>query len=427
MSADAITNTPPPAPDAGELGQWQRYCLIAGGVGLAGCLLALVLPGGVAHFFRAWLVAVNLFTGAAVGSVVILMVQYLTGGQWGFVLRRTLEASSRTLPLMALLFLPLLFGTDYIFPWARYESVMKHPELVEKNPLYADTPLEDHELDHKYPYLNYTWWLVRAIIIFGVWGGMELVLNRWSTMQDRLKSPAIEQWCEAFSGPGLVVYMATVTLASIDWGMSLEPWWYSTIYGAIFGMGQVLTAMAVCVAVFMLLAHRPELEKAVAGQNMSDLGTLLGAFVIIWAYLAFMQFIIIWMGQIPEELPWYHARMMDPNWRWVAVLLIVGHFALPFALLMSFDIKRNRVRLAYVALWVCLMRVVDYFWLLIPAFTRHDAGVEPAAISAFIAFPAAVAAVGGAWSCTMLWQLGQAPLLPAYQPETEAAHGETAH
>ncbi len=404
----------------GDLHPWRNGAFGVGLAGLAVCALAaLSLDGGAGHFFRAWLVAFNLFTGAAVGALVVVMVQYLFGASWGHVLRPTLEASARTLPLMAVLFLPLIAGADHVFPWARFESVMKDHGLT-KQPLYADTPEHDHELEHKYPYLNVRWWVIRAVIVFAVWIGLMLALDRWSAMQEAARSPAITEWCEAVSAPGMVLFMATVTVAAIDWGMSLEPHWYSTIYGAMYGMGQVLTGFSVCVAVFMLLARRPELDRAVAGQNMSDMGTVLGACVMIWAYLSFMQFLIIWMGQVPEELPWYQKRMMDPNWRWVAVLLIVGHFALPFALLMSFDVKRNRARLASVALLVCLMRVVDVCWLLIPAFgEKQSAGVGP-----WVLYPAAIVGVGGLWLGTFLWQLGRRPLLPTYPDMTEAAHGE---
>jgi hypothetical protein len=400
------------------LRRWPPAAFLAGAVALGVCVIgALSMQDGAAHFFRAWLVAFDIFTGAAVGSLVVLMVQYLFGATWGLALRPTLESATRTLPLMAVLFVPLIFGTDYVFPWARYESVMRDHSLKER-PLYEKTPEHDHELDHKYPYLNRAWWVVRGVIVFAVWITLSRLLCRWS----RSKEKDATVWCESLSAPGLVVFMATVTLASIDWGMSLEPRWYSTIYGAYFGMGQVLTGYSICLAVLLMLARRPEVGRVVAGQTMSDMGTVLMAFLMIWAYLAFMQLLIIWMGHLPEELTWYEPRLVDPAWRPVAVSLLVVHFAIPFALLMSFAVKRDRQSLLTITLLVCVMRVVEVFWLLIPAFSRDNSGIEPAAPAAFVLYPAAVVAVGGLWLGMFLWQLGRQPALTE-----EAAHGEASH
>jgi Ni/Fe-hydrogenase subunit HybB-like protein len=405
----------------GALTSWRNGAFVAGAAGLAVCALgAMTLEGGAGHFFRAWLVAFNLFTGAAVGALVVLMVQYLFGASWGHVLRSTLESAARTLPLMAVLILPLAVGADHVFPWARFESVLRSPELRQPGTIYADTPEHDHELEHKYPYLNIRWWLIRAAIVFGVWSALWLALDRWPVPKNGEKPPPLAEWCESVSAPGMVLFMVTVTMASIDWGMSLEPHWYSTIYPAMFGMGQVLTGFSLCLAVFLLLARGPEAEKAVARQDLSDMGTVLGASVMIWAYLGFMQLLIIWMGHVPEELPWYQKRLVDPAWRWVAVLLLVGHFALPFGLLMSFDVKRNRARLASVALLVCFLRVADVCWLLIPAFgPAQSSGLGP-----WLMYPAALVGVGGVWLGVFLGQLGSRPLLAPPLETKEGAHGE---
>lgn len=419
----AATNT-----DA-ALGRAQGVALIAGLAGVGVCLLGLVIPGCTPHFFRAWLVGFNLFTGAAVGSLVVLMLQYLTGGHWGLVLRRTLEAGSRTLPLMAVLFLPIVFGMDHLYEWSRFERVHNaraRAEAVPDDPLYRDVNPHDHELEHKLPYLNRTFFYVRAAIYFGVWCLLMVLLTRWSDEMDRTRDAGVLDRAASLSAPGLVLYVITVTFASIDWGMSLEPHWFSTIYGAMFGMGQVLTAFAVCVTVVLvLLPRRLELQQALSVQTMSDLGTLLGAFVMIWAYLGFMQFIIIWMAHLPEELPWYAVRVNDPKWRPLALMLVVFHFAVPFALLMSFDIKRNRTSLVAVGLLICVMRVIDLFWLLLPAFDHApDRPATPA--FAYLIYPAAVVGVGGLWFAVFLWQLGRRPLLPAFVPE-EAVNGAPAH
>ena len=388
-----------------DLAPWRRVALIAGGVGVAVCLAGLAFEETRVHSYRAWLVAFCLCAGLALGSLMIVMLQYLTGGDWGFLLRRPLEAATRTLPLVALFYVPVAIGMPTLYEWT-HEGVVGEDKA-------------------KY-YLNIPFTLIRAAIYFAIWNGLAFLFNHWSRRMDETKDPAIVKRCEALSAPGLILYVLTITFASIDWVMSLEPHWYSTIYGAMFGMGQVLSAFAFGVAILMLVSDRPPLSRVLEGNDLRDLGSLMLAFVMVWAYLSFSQFLLIWAGNLPEETPWYIYRL-NGNWKYVGLALVIFHFALPFVLLLSTDIKRNRGRLASVALLVVCMRVVDLLWLIIPAFDHgqgHNGETHGLSFLGRLMYPAAIVGLGGLWLGVYLWQLGRRPLLPEYKPYAEvAAHG----
>jgi hypothetical protein len=397
-----VSAVTPPAADWPDLAKWQRVALVVGAVGLLVWLVGFFVD--TASFFRAWLVAFNLVLGVAVGSLVIVMLQYLTGGTWGFVLRRPLEAATRTLPLVALLFVPLLFGLGELYLWADPDKVA-----------------HDEHLQHKAPYLNVGFFVVRAAAYFVIWNGLMLLLNRWSRRQDSARDPQIAQRCGTLSAPGLILYVVTITFASIDWVMSLEPHWYSTIYGAMFGMGQVLSGFAFALGMLMLLSPRPPLDRPDVQRVMGDLGSLLLAFVMVWAYLSFCQFLLIWSGNLPEEVPWYVARLEGP-WKFVALALLLFQFALPFVVLLSADLKRNRRALAGVALLVVAMRTLELLWLIVPAFGHHDVSVL-----GVLLYPAALVGAGGLWLGFYLWQVRRWPLLPEYNPEEAGTNGPNAH
>jgi hypothetical protein len=382
-----------------DVGRWQRGAFSAGGVGLGVCVIAAV-AGWRDEFFRAYLVAFNVCAGIAVGCLAILMLQYLTGGNWGIVLRRPLEAGTRTLPLVAVLFVPVALGLPTLYTWAEPAKWESNHHLKE-------------QLEHLRPYLNTGFFLARTAGYFVVWVGLAWLLNHWARKHDETNDPRILENAQNLSGPGLVVYVLTVSFASIDWVMSLEPQWYSTIYGAMFGMGQVLGAFAFCVAVLLLLGGSSQLSAAMQKGNLRDLGSLMLAFVMVWAYLSFSQFLLIWSGNLPEEVPWYLARLQD-GWVYVALALVLFHFALPFVLLLMADLKRNRKALASVALLVLFMHVVNLFWLIVPAFTRYEGearrglgGLHPLDLAALVG-------VGGVWLGAFLWQVRSRPLLPVH-------------
>jgi hypothetical protein len=257
---------------------------------------------------------------------------------------------------------------------------------------------------------------VRAAFYFAVWLTLAFLINRWSGEQDRTSDPGLPRRFRLLSGPGLALYGLTITFASIDWVMSLEPHWVSSIYGVLFGAGQILSAFAFSLTVVLLLTDRRPMAGLLDHAHMRDLGNLLLAFVMVWAYLSFSQFLLIWSANLPEEVPWY-LRRLEGGWQYVGLLLVAFHFALPFFLLLSRDVKHDRRRLAAVAGGVLLMRLVDLYWVMVPGF-HHEAhfGVHWMDL-------AAVVGVGGVWLFVYLWQLGRRPLLPVGDPGlAEVAH-----
>lgn len=367
------------------LGRLQRRSLLVGVVALAACLVGALF--GHQQFVRSYLVAYVFWIGIALGCLAILMLQHLSGGAWGLVIRRLLESASCTLWLMALLFLPILAGVRSLYPWSRPEEVAA-----------------SHLLQHKAGYLNVGFFGLRALIYFALWIGVSHLLNRWSLRQDRDGGPEWTRRMQLLSGPGLALFVLSVTFASIDWVMSLRPEWYSTMFGFLFVGGQALSALAFTIVCIALLADRKPLADVLSADHFHDLGKLLLAFVMLWTYFSFSQFLIIWSGNLPEETPWYLARLRG-GWGWVAMLILLFHFALPFALLLSRDIKRHSRRLAQVAALVVVMRFIDVLWLIVPEFQHGRLSLHWMDLAAPIG-------MGGIWVAFFTWQLQRRPLLP---------------
>ncbi len=379
----------PVAPAPPQLDRLQRQSLMIGVVGLL-----LYTVGGWANpeqFFRSYLLAYVFWVGISLGSLGVVMLHHLTGGGWGFVIRRLLESGTRTLPLMALLFVPLLFGMSDLYVWARPDAVAA-----------------DEILQHKSAYLNPSFFMLRTAIYFAAWIGVASLLNRWSGEQDRTAAPGLTRRLQLLSGPGLVLYGLTVTFASVDWVMSLEPHWFSSIYGILFMVGQGLASLAFATALAVALADRPPLSELVSPARLHDLGNLLLAFVMLWTYIAFSQFLIIWSGNLPEEIPWYLHRT-GGGWQWIGLFLLAFHFALPFLLLLSRQIKRDARMLMIVSAAIIAMRLVDLYWLVVPAF--HPDGVRLHWMDL-----AAPVGIGGLWMAVFAWQLKQRPLVPIHDP-----------
>jgi len=367
-------------------GRIRRRALWAGGLGLA--VVALAAVASPLHALRAYLVAFNYWIGIALGSLALLMLQHLTGGVWGLVLRRVFEAASRTLVLLALLFLPLLLGLPKLYEWVGSTD----PELHEKT-----------------WYLNVPFFFVRAFAYFLIWLTIAYFLNKWSAAQDQ--GAITDRRFRLLSGPGLALYGGTITFAAIDWVMSLEPRWYSTIFPLLYGAGQLLQGMAFAIAMLVCIGSQPTLEKLLGPSQRRDMGNLLLAFVMIWAYLSFSQFLIIWSENLPEEIPWYLKRTRG-GWQGLALILVVFQFSLPFVLLLSRQIKEDPRQLAAVAILVLAMRYLDLFWWIEPAF---EEGVS------FYVFVdvAALIGLGGIWFWYFLGQVSKLPLLPLHVPGPE--------
>src|SRR5690349_13942963 len=343
------------------------------------------------QFFRSYLLAFVFWLGFPLGSAAFLMVHHLTGGFWGLPIRRPLEAATRTLPLLAVVALPLILALGRLYAWA-------HPNLVAADPV----------LKFKQPYLNLPFFLIRNVIYFAVWWALVRRLNRCSDEQDRTGNPIIAARLEAMGGPGLVLYGLTVTFFSIDWIMSLEPHWFSTIFGMILIVLQVLGALALAILVAGLLSQHEPLASAVTPDRLNDLGNLVLTFVMLWAYLAFSQFLIIWAGNLIKEIPWYITRA-EGGWAVVAVMMILFSFAIPFYLLLMRGIKRNPQTLSLLCAALIVMTFVDVYWMVVPAF-------EKAGPHFYLLDFLLPVGLGGIWVGSFVRQLRSRPLVPLHDP-----------
>jgi hypothetical protein len=407
-----------------ELGGYRTRALLVGVVFLViGAVLAFLMGqaagyGGLVHVLRSYLVGFFLVTGLSVGSLAWLFLGHLTGGAWAVTSRRLFEAAARCIPLCFVLFIPVfvsLFVHDHghgagghsvsVYEWS-------DPAIV------ADDPA----LRHKSTYLNWPFFLVRALVYFAVWFGFAVILSRWSAQQDKTADPRLRRKMQDISGPGILLFGLTVTFAAIDWGMSLEPHWFSTIYGLIIMAGWGLSALAFMIAVAVYLGQREPMADAYQPLHFHDWGKLLLALVMLYAYFSFSQFLIIWAGNLPEETPFYLRRLRG-GWQLVGLLIILFHFALPFVLLLSRARKRAPRSLRRIALLMIFMRVVDLVFFFAPSV--HQGG-EPDwhtgdLARSFLPMFAMALGLGGIWLWFYFGQLASRPLLPLGERDLEQA------
>lgn len=382
--------------------QRRRTALIAGIVGLVLALIGFFFDRQ--RFFVAYLVAHLYWLGLSLGSLAWLLIYHLTGGNWGVVIRRLLEAGGRLTVLMALLFVPLLLGLGDLYAWAR-------PAVVTTDAL----------LQHKQPYLNVPFFLGRAFLYFAIWIGTALLLSRWSRQQDMTGDAALVDRLRRFGGPGLALYGVTVTFAAVDWLMSLDAHWFSSMFGVFVAASQALTALAFAIGMLAWLAPYAPFAAFVTRQHFSDLGNFLLAALLFWAYISFMQYLIIWAGNLPEEVTWYLYRF-DGGWGVLAAALLVLGFAVPFAALLSGRIKAQRRTLTLVALLVLIVQWLNLLWIAVPAIRPAEWPIHWLDIVTFVG-------LGGVWFALYLWQLGSRPLLSSFDLRKVEAqeHGQGAH
>lgn len=312
-------------------GRTQWIALLVGFLSLLACLLlgfASPQQGLLSYLF-----AFLFFTGLSVGSLALVMVHLLTGGAWGDYLRPQLLAAARILPLQAVLVLPILFGLPVLYPWARAD-LLAHDSLLRSQSWYLDP----------------TSFVIRTIVYFVLWLSLLVILGR------SVSNPARADALPRIAAPGLIVYALSTLLAATDWAMSLLPHWHSSTFGMMVATGWMLAAAALAV-----------LCAVSAGDPMPDLGNLLLMFVLAWSYLAFMQYLTIWIADLPAETAWYIPRTLT-SWRALAGFLIVFHFAVPFAVLLSRRAKQRRAWLAWIAALLLLANLADALWLIVPNF-----------------------------------------------------------
>lgn len=374
----------------------QRTALVVGVVFLALTAIGLFVDPG--QFFRSYLYAYLYTLGLSIGSLGILLLHHTVGGKWGVVTRRLLESGARTLPLMALLLAPVLFGMTSLYLWAR-----------------PDIASHDHVIHWKSPYLNVPFFLARMVLYFGVWILYAWILNRKSLEQDRTGDPLLITRMRQISAPGLVVFMMTTTFAFIDLGMSLEPHWFSTIYGAMLLIGQVLQTFAFMTAILVLLYPRPPFSEILTVRHFHDLGNFMLAFTVVWTYLSFSQFLIIWSANLPEDIPWY-IRRFSGGWGAIAVFLLLFHFVVPFLILLNRFVKRDPKWLQKVALWIIVVRLLDVYWLIEPSFYQHEFELHKQVFRVHWLDVVAPVGLFGVWIAVFVWQLKRFPIVPLKDP-----------
>jgi len=367
-----------------DTARWQSRALMIGIAGIIFCVIGGVLD--LRDFLRGYLIAYMFWTGLSLGCMALLMVQYLSGGFWGLSIRRILEAGAKNLALMFVLFLPILFLRHDLYRW------MNDPSLTHEN----------------YWYLTQGKWIFRWLFYFLIWGLLTFELCRRGNRQDAPIPAGTYPRLQGLSGAGLVLYSLTASFAAVDWIMSLDPNWGSTIYGLIFLVGQGLSALCFSIIMLTVLTRYSPFDRIIKPMQFHDIGKLTLAFVMLFAYFSFSQWLIIWSGNLPDEISWYLQRIRGA-WGWVIIGIVLLHFALPFALLLSRDRKRAGRRLIPIAILLMVMRLIDIYWYTIPNF--RDAKLFS------IWYLAAPIGLGGLWLYGFFYDFRKRPLLPLYEPQ----------
>lgn len=398
-----------------EIANWQRIALGIGGVAAFVMLLAALIFDDYRQMaLRGWLLGFIFWSGLCFGSIGIVMLQYLTGGAWGVVIRRVAEAATRTLPIVALLFVPILLGVGEMYEWTHFEN--------------------DPILEHKEPYLNIPFWIVRTVIYFIIFGVMVYLLNGWSAKQD--KSSTYEEAAKylgkatAFSGPTMVIFVLVVTFATVDWVMSLDPHWFSTIWGLLFVAGWALSSFSFLVVLLAYFSDKAPMNRVLGKRHFHDIGKLMLALTMVWAYFNFSQYLIIYSGNLPEETTWYVTRSQG-GWGYMGIALIVLHFAFPFLVLLNREIKRAPKWLARLAIFILVMRLVDMYFNIGPSplvgVHGYEAKLYVQLFDRLTVFDfIGPIAVGGIWLAYYFWELRKRPLVPIMDPFLDNAieHGK---
>jgi hypothetical protein len=377
-----------------SIGRAKNVSLGIGIIGLIGCVIGWFIAPR--DFFVAYLFGHFFFVGLSLGSLALLMIHHLTAGDWGYAVRRFLESAVGNLPLLALLFVPIFFGLAHLYPWQDRAVVA------------ADETLRLTQI-----YLNPTGFALRTAIVFAIWIIMARQLLKWSAEQDATASLAPTRKMRTLSGPGLVIYPVTMTFAAVDWLMSMEADWYSTMFPILICIGQILSALALVILLLAWTAPSSPLGALATEENFHKLGNLLLAFTMMWAYLAFGQLLVIWSGNLPHEISWYLHRISD-GWKWIAVFIALFHFFIPFFLLLMRPAKKNRRNLAGIAACVLATHIVAVWWTIAPSiYTKHFH-------LGWLA-PAAFLGIGGIYAFTFLKNLEARRLVPQNDPRLAVA------
>ncbi|HEX4004313.1 MAG TPA: hypothetical protein VHX36_16795 [Candidatus Acidoferrales bacterium] len=389
-----------------RLNSRQTQALLAGILGL---VIWLVFGfRDPQQFFRSYIFAFMFWAAVPLGCLGILLLHHLTGGWWGYPIRRVVEAGSRTLPIVFVLFLPLLWSLR-ITPEDHRLYLWAQPAVVAADPI----------VHFKSPYLNPTFFTIRAVIYFAIWILIATLLNRWSAEQDRTANPVLKSRMSSLSGPSMVIFVVVLTLAVVDWVMSLEPHWFSTMYGFIFLVTDALAGLSFSILVVRSLSDQEPLKDCLPPKRYIDLGNMMLAMVLLWAYLSFSELLIIWSGNLKNEIPWYKERAFG-GWASVGAVLLLFHFFVPFFLLLQRRVKRRLAVLSRVAALLFLVTILDLYWIIVPSYEVSAPHVHLQDLLGLIG-------LGGLWIAAFFWQYKKWPLLPLHDPRYEGVALEHSH
>ena len=386
-------------PHSTGIARAQMPALILGIVGVVGSIAGFVLDRP--EFFRAWLAPFWFWFLIACGALGVLCMQYVTGGEWGLLIRRPLGAAARTIPLFILFGLPLVFGLEHVYTWANHDIVA-----------------HDHALQGKQLWLNPMGWAIRALVYFAFWSLWAWRIRILSLDFAKTRSPYTELSRRKWSAAGMLMFVLTITLASVDWIMSLEPKWYSTMFGISATVSAALSAFAFVTFFLTLLAGTEAMKDVLKPSHFRDLGNLMLAFTMLWAYTNFSQFLLVWYGNIKEETPYYLKRMHG-GWGVISAVLIVFHFFLPFFMLLMRNIKDRPQTISIVTVIILIMQFVDAYWLVAPAHYGEHFHFSWITIFAFLA-------IGGLWLWAFIGQLKGQSIIPIHETWVEEAIREGA-
>jgi hypothetical protein len=371
---------------------WARLPAVGGMLAVLGLGLSAYLGrSDPRQLYFSYLVAYLYFLSLALGAQFFVLVQFATRSGWSVAVRRMAEHTMGTLPLFALLFIPVVLGLHQIYDWTGAAAVAA-----------------DHLLQHKRPYLNEPFFLGRAAIYLVAWSGIGIWFRRQSMAQDASGERRITRRLQAVSAPALIVYALTVTFASFDWLMTLDPHWYSTVFGVYFFAGAVVCHFALLALLALALRRAGLAAGVITVEHLHDMGKLLFAFVCFWAYIAFSQFMLLWYANIPEETIFY-LRRLTGSWSSVSVLLALGHFVAPFFFLLPRTVKRSSGGLLLGALWMLGMHYLDLYWLVMPRIHPEGVRLSLLDLSTWMG-------VGGVFLAGLGWLMRHAALIPLKDP-----------
>ncbi|HEY3358297.1 MAG TPA: quinol:cytochrome C oxidoreductase [Polyangia bacterium] len=370
----------------------RRLPLIAGAAGAVGLVVAAGLGlRAPERFYHAYLTAFLFGLSLGLGALCHVLIQLASRAGSSVIPRRLAEIAMASLPVFALLFIPVVVGAGHLYEWTRHHEVAR-----------------DALLQHKQPYLNLPFFALRAVIYFALWAGAAWYVWRQTTAQDRTRSHAITRRLQRLSPVALLVFAVTVTLAAIDWIMALYPHWFSTIFGLYYFAGSMVGNYALMILLALLVQRGGMLTELITPHHYHDLGKWLFAFTCFWAYMAFSQYMLIWYGNIPEETVFY-ARRWEGGFKVATTLLVLGHFAVPFFLLLARGAKRSHLVIGVAAVWMLAAHYLDIYWLVMPAMGAAGAGLR-------LVDAAALVGIGGVFLAVMAWLMRRHPLVPVGDP-----------